>query len=80
MLQEIKPFKILPDIFALGHGIWISDPKILVIADLHIGYEEALNKEGVLVPRHQFKLTKELLEKMLAVVKPEIIVINGKNL
>ena len=31
--------------------------KILVVADLHIGYEEALNKAGVLVPRIQFKET-----------------------
>ena len=27
---------------------------ILVIADVHIGYEEALNKQGILVPRLQF--------------------------
>jgi hypothetical protein len=30
---------------------------ILVISDVHIGYEESLNKQGVLVPRHQFEET-----------------------
>lgn len=77
MLSGIKPFKILPDVFALGLGVWIPSKKVLVIADLHIGYEEALNKEGILVPRQQFELTKDLLEKMLKEVKPETIVING---
>ncbi len=77
MLIEIKPIEILQGIFALGLGVWIPKKKLLAIADLHIGYEEALNAEGILVPRQQFKLTKELLERMLAEVKPKIIVING---
>ena len=77
MLSEIKPVKLIERIYALGLGIWMPREKVLVISDLHIGYEEALNKEGILVPRQQFKLTKDLLEKMLAAVKPEIVVING---
>lgn len=77
MKSEVNLHKILPNIYALDRGIWIPKEKVFVIGDLHIGYEEALNKEGILVPRQQFKLTKEILEKMLAVVKPEIIVING---
>ncbi len=36
---------------------------ILVLGDLHIGYEESLNKIGVLVPRMQFKeMVEELRE------------------
>ena len=36
---------------------------ILVLGDLHIGYEESLNKIGVLVPRMQFKeMVDELRE------------------
>lgn len=33
----------------------IGGKNIFVIADLHIGYEESLNKKGILVPRQQFK-------------------------
>lgn len=51
--------------------------KTLIIADLHIGYEEALNKQGVFVPRFQFKDLHERLEKMLKKAKPGIIVVNG---
>ncbi|MBI2541708.1 metallophosphoesterase [Candidatus Woesearchaeota archaeon] len=41
-------------------GIEIADlalffDEVLVIADVHIGYEEALNKRGILVPRLQFE-------------------------
>jgi len=49
----------------------------LIISDLHIGYEESLQKRGVLVPRFQFSKLKERLSKLLNEVKPEIVVING---
>lgn len=29
--------------------------KILVISDIHIGYEEALEKQGIFLPQHQFE-------------------------
>ncbi len=77
ILREIKPFKLLKDIYALGLGVWLPKRKVFVVADLHLGYEEYLNKQGILIPRQQFKLTNELLEKMLATIKPETIIING---
>ncbi len=79
MLSEIKPVRLIEGIFALGVGIWMPEEKVFVIGDLHIGYEEALNRQGILVPRQQFKLTKALLEKILLSLpaKPEAIVING---
>lgn len=79
MLSEIKPIRLVEGIFALGPSIWMPKERVLIISDLHIGYEEALNKEGILVPRQQFKLTKALLERMLSSLptKPEAIMING---
>lgn len=38
--------------------------KILVIGDLHLGYEEALNKVGVYVPRRLFQEVVEELESV----------------
>ncbi|MBD3313877.1 phosphoesterase [Candidatus Woesearchaeota archaeon] len=49
----------------------------LIIGDLHIGYEEALNKQGVMVPRFQFR---DILKRMTAILrkaKPDIVVLNG---
>ena len=48
----------------------------LIISDLHIGLEEALNKQGVLIPRFQFKELKEKLSKLLT-KDIKTIVING---
>lgn len=39
----------------LNKGVLIRKENILVIADLHIGYEEGLNRRGVFIPRTQFK-------------------------
>ncbi|MBW2984725.1 metallophosphoesterase family protein [Candidatus Woesearchaeota archaeon] len=53
---------------------------VLIISDTHIGYEEALNKQGVFVPRFQFKeiiLRLESIFKKLKNKKIETIVING---
>ncbi len=66
----------------LTNGIKINDlalelNKILVIADPHIGYEEYLNKEGLLVPRFQFE---ELIKRLGNIIKNrrfEKIIVNG---
>ncbi|MBI2046939.1 metallophosphoesterase [Candidatus Pacearchaeota archaeon] len=59
-----------------GKALWIAKEKILAVADLHIGYEQALNEQGILAPREMFKeIEKEI--KGLLKLKPKIIVING---
>jgi len=58
-----------------GLGIVVNDT--LIISDIHIGYEEMLNKQGVLVPRSQFDKLKKRLENLLEKVKPKLVIING---
>ena len=63
-------------------GIRINDLALivgnnLIIADTHVGYEEALNKQGVLIPRFQFKEILERLEKVLDGSRFDKIIING---
>ncbi len=65
------------DIKLIDLSLYLKKEKTLVIADIHIGYEEALNKQGVLVPRFQFKELMQRLEKILKKVKPKIVVVNG---
>lgn len=69
--------EILKGIDAIGLAIYLKQPKILVFSDFHIGFEEALNKQGVLVPRFQYKDIISRLEDIFAKVQPETIVING---
>ncbi|PIN70638.1 phosphoesterase [Candidatus Woesearchaeota archaeon CG11_big_fil_rev_8_21_14_0_20_43_8] len=51
--------------------------ELLVISDLHIGYEEALNRQGILVPRTNIKESIERLIGIIRVTKPLVIVIAG---
>lgn len=78
---------VLMKIVEISKGIEIIDlalllGDVLVLADFHVGYEEALTKQGVLIPRFQFKDTMERLEKIfdfLGMKDKEIrtVVING---
>lgn len=69
--------KNLKDLEIIDLALFLRKEKILIIADLHIGYEEALNKQGILIPRFQYKETEERLRKILEKTKPKLIIING---
>lgn len=69
--------EVLPGIDIVDLGLYLKKERILVIADLHIGYEEMLNKQGVLIPRHQLKDIIDRLDKIFSKIKPLKIVING---
>jgi putative SbcD/Mre11-related phosphoesterase len=61
-----------------GLGLYLKKSRLLAVADLHLGYEEMLNKAGVMVPRFNFREIKARLEKIFSETgKPETIVING---
>jgi hypothetical protein len=68
---------ILPNIKIIGLTLYLEKQKILVIADSHIGYEEALNKQGIMIPRLQYKELIKNLEPVFDQVKPELIVMLG---
>lgn len=67
--------EILPGIEIIDLALKIGNA--LVIADTHIGYEEALNKQGVLIPRFQFNEIIKRLKKIIGRKKFELIIING---
>lgn len=69
--------QITKEIEIIDLGLWIKKHKLLVLADFHMGFEEALNKQGILVPRFQFKDIIQRLEKIFTKIKPDIIVVNG---
>lgn len=74
----------LSDIEIIGLGIYFRKYSLLAIADIHIGYDEALNKQGILVPRIAFKeMIKKAEEMFVACCKKtktkklKTILING---
>jgi hypothetical protein len=75
----MKTTEISPGIEIADLALWLPKQKVLAVSDFHIGYEEALNMRGILLPRHQFKDTKERLQKIFASlgIKPKKIIITG---
>ncbi|MFH1590989.1 MAG: metallophosphoesterase [archaeon] len=71
-----QSLEIHPGITLLDLGV-IVDSKTMVISDTHVGYEESLQKQGVLLPRFQLKDMLDRLEAMIEVARPETIVISG---
>jgi len=69
--------KILEGIQIKDLALFIEKEKTLILSDIHLGYEEALNKQGVLIPRFQFKDIMQKMEKLINETKPETIVLNG---
>ncbi|MBI1972987.1 metallophosphoesterase [Candidatus Woesearchaeota archaeon] len=49
----------------------------LIIGDLQLGYEQALQRKGVLVPKFQFHDIRERLAKIFKKVKVKKLIING---
>ncbi len=69
--------EIHPGIEMIDLALYLKDSKTLVLADLHIGFEEALAKQGVLVPRFQYKDMIDRLEQIFSKIKPKTVVLNG---
>jgi hypothetical protein len=65
---------------AVDLALYIPESKTLVLADFHIGFEESLESQGVLVPRFQLKDILARLKKIFDKVgagNVRTIVING---
>lgn len=69
--------EIFPGIKIIDAALYFRKEKALVISDLHLGYEEALHRRGVLVPKFQLAEIIKSLQKILEKVKPKVVVING---
>jgi hypothetical protein len=69
--------EIHPGIEMIDLALHVKKHRLLVLADLHIGFEEALAKQGVLVPRFQYKDMIDRLEQVFAKIDAETVVLNG---
>lgn len=56
-------------------GLIIED--CLIISDIHIGYEGALNREGIMVPRFQYKKILERINEIISKYEPKRVIVNG---
>lgn len=58
-------------------GLYVRKLNALVIGDVHIGYEEALNRRGVLLPRFHFQDVLSSLEGVFRFLESELVQHNG---
>lgn len=47
--------EISSGIETIGLSLWLKTQKILIIGDLHLGYEEYLHRKGMLLPKFQLE-------------------------
>ncbi|MBI4139907.1 metallophosphoesterase [Candidatus Woesearchaeota archaeon] len=69
--------ELIGGIFAVGPCVWIPVNRILVLSDLHLGFEESLVRQGVLIPKSHWKDLMFLLGEVLKRTEPQTIVVNG---
>jgi len=81
---ELEPaLTLAEDLWLIDLAVYLPETKALVIADLHLGYEEALRREGVLVPPGHLRKVEARLLKILRGLgmspfpRPERLIING---
>lgn len=70
---------LLPNTEIIDLGLSFKKHHLLAIGDVHIGYEEALNKQGIFVPRFAFKEMMEHMENMLQECVSKIRTNNKEN-
>ena len=69
--------QIFDGIEAVDLALYLKSPKVLIVSDFHIGFEESLNKQGVFVPRFQLQDVLQRLEMIFKKIRPKTTVING---
>jgi len=61
----------------LDLALWLKKEQTLLISDLHLGYEETLQQQGILLPKSQGKEIIQRLKTIFQKIKPKTIIING---
>ncbi|RLF32017.1 MAG: hypothetical protein DRM98_04595, partial [Thermoplasmata archaeon] len=67
VIEVVEPFPV----------VYIESLNMLVIADLHLGYETAAAEEGMFIPKIQYKKTVEDLEIVFKKYRGSRFLING---
>jgi len=73
--------EILDGVIAEDLFIYLPEHKAFILSDIHIGYEESLNRQGILIPRNNYDglllRLETILEKILTLYIINTIIVNG---
>ncbi len=70
--EVIEGIRLLP-----GGATLLTEERVLVVADLHLGCEAALEYEGLSIPRVQTRKIGQYLDKVIRDVRPDRMVVAG---
>jgi putative SbcD/Mre11-related phosphoesterase len=74
----VKSIEIMPGVRASNDRCLIlDDGPTVIIGDLHIGYEKALESEGIFLPRVNTDSIRDSLNRIICVYEPKRIVLLG---
>jgi len=77
MTYTMETREILPGFKAVGLTLHAVGEDALVLADLHLGFEESLNRQGIMVPRFQYKDVVSEVDEALRIARPGKVIICG---
>jgi putative SbcD/Mre11-related phosphoesterase len=73
--------ELLKNIIAEDLFLYLLEHKTFIVSDIHIGYEESLNRRGILIPRYNYNdlilRMERAIEKIRKKYVIEKIIING---
>ncbi len=69
--------KLIEGIFAVDKCIYLPDVKALILADLHLGFEESFEKKGILIPKFHYKDAIKNIDWILSATEVKHIILNG---
>lgn len=58
-------------------SLYLSDLRTIVLGDLHLGYEYALNHKGVYLPQSSYQYARYVIEDLIRITHAESIVFLG---
>lgn len=74
----MRSYEILPGIRVTNDRCLIlDDGKTVVLGDLHLGYESALEEEGMYIPRMNTESIRDAMNGILSSYEPERVVLLG---
>lgn len=78
LAHSLISVKIADGVEALKErALWMPDEGLLAVADLHLGYEGVLRREGVVIPRRQKAVIMDVLERLVLEHSPQTVLVNG---
>lgn len=83
MPLSIHPFEINESLWLVDTGLYHLRRRTLVLADLHLGYEEAMRGQGVMLPQTHFTSLLARLRAVFASLEVswhtplEVLILNG---